>query len=252
MFAAFAPLAAQTSTNLIENASVRSSGTYTYYARGDANAATITPFTTMFYPGGLNHSGNATINRDNSLDDGASTPGAISIGSGYLTNLTAAQSVGGWVNAENLISGTAGGSHEGSVDIVFDLGAVYTITSVVVTYTDSSGYRWSTTLNAQSVYTSVNAPTSDAGLALFGNGTAVSGSVDGTMSITGTAIDARYVIFRPVMTIGANPNSGISGGLIDEVAIYGYSAVPEPSSAAIAAGAAALGCCLARRSRRMI
>jgi|GEM_PF-2216932 len=249
LFASFHSLSAQTSSNLIEDATVRSTGTYTYYARGDANAASITPFTTMFYPGGLNHSGNATLYRDNGLDDSVDTPAPVGIGSGFLTNLGAAQSVGGWVNVEDLVSGSAGSSHAGSVDIVFDLGSLFTITSVVITYTDSSGYRWNTVADAQSVFTSVTAPTSDAGLELFGNGTAVGSVADVEMTISGTAIDARYVVFRPVMTIGANPNSGIASGLIDEVAVYGYAAIPEPSSAALMLGGAGLVICLARRRR---
>src|SRR5690606_2346835 len=89
LFASFHSLSAQTSSNLIEDATVRSTGTYTYYARGDANAASITPFTTMFYPGGLDHSGNATLYRDNGLDDSVDTTAPVGIGSGFLTNLGA-------------------------------------------------------------------------------------------------------------------------------------------------------------------
>lgn len=239
---------AQTSIDLTQNPTVRAAGSYTYYARGDANAVAVTPFTKMFYPGGTLHS-NVTNNYDSGLVDTGSNGAPISFTSGSLTNGNNTQKVNGWVNIEQLVSGPANSAHVGSFDIVLNLGAVYTITSVVVTYTDQATARW-TTANPQAIFTSVTAPATDAALSAFGAGT-VSGNVaNALMTVSGTAIDAQYVVFRPNMGLNANPSSGSNGGMISEITIYGYSAIPEPSAWAALAGGAGLFAAVGCRRRR--
>jgi len=240
---------AQTSIDLTQDSIVRAAGSYTYYARGNGNAVAVTPFTTMFYPGGSLHS-NKTNNYDSGLVDTGSNGAAISFASGSLTNGSNTQLVNGWVNIEQLVSGTANSAHVGSFDIVLNLGAAYTITSVVVTYTDQGTARWSTAANAQSIFTSVTAPATDAGLTAFGTGTASGNVSNASMTVTGTAIDAQYVVFRPNVTLDANPSSGSNGGMISEITIYGYSAIPEPSAWVAIAGGAGLMAAVGSRRRR--
>ncbi|EIQ00295.1 F5/8 type C domain-containing protein [Opitutaceae bacterium TAV1] len=233
---------AQTPINLTQDLTVQASGAYAYYARGTAaSGAAITPFETMFYPGGSLHGGNAETGLDNGRKDSESTPGPISFGSGYLTDGENAPFVQGWVNIEEIVSGTHGATHDGSFNIVFDLGKTYTITSVVITYQDYSGQRWTTTVGIQKIYTSIEAPSATNAPVLFDSATAVNNAPSGSqLSFVGTAIDARYVTLELVMALGANPNSGASGGRIQEVTIMGYTPVPESSTFAFIGGMSAL------------
>lgn len=249
-----AMLSAQTSINLTQDATVRQAGTYTYYARGNAAGVTITPFEKMFYPGGVLHTyaGADTLGRDGVLTDNGSNGAPISFGSGELTDNSTASDVRGWIDVEQVTSGThSGNPHGGSFDIVFDLGANYVITSVVVTYTDASGWRFSSTVGGQRVFTSTANPsgTGDAGLSLFGTGTASSGATLGTLAFSGPSVSAQYVIFRPEMNLSPNVGGNSYGGYIYEVAINGY-AIPEPSSSAVLFGAFSMGAVLLRRRRR--
>lgn len=223
-------LRAQTVVNLTQDSSVRSAGSYTYYARGNASGVTVSPFTTAFYPGASLHA--STGGTDGSLVDTGSNGAAVSLGTGYLSDNSTATSVSGWVDVEQVTSGSASSTHSGSFDTLFDLGSTYMITSVVVTYTDASGKRWTTTANSQLVFTSLTAPTSDSGLTSFASATATSSATNGSMTFDGTDIEARFVDLRFDMTLGPNASSGSVGGIISEVAIYGY-AVPEPSTYAL-------------------
>ncbi len=246
---------AQTSINLTQDATVRQAGTYTYYARGNAAGETITPFTTMFYPGGELHTyaGATTLGLDGTLVDNGSNGAPISFGVGELTDNSNASEVRGWINVEQVSAGTHSASpHGGQFDIVFDLGANYVITSVVVTYTDAAGWRFRKTVaNTQQVFTSTGNPSlvGDAGLTLFDTATAVGGATLGQLTFSGTSVGAQYVIFRPEMDLATNIGGNSYGGYIYEVAINGY-AIPEPSSAAALAGVVALGGVVLRRQRR--
>ncbi len=250
-----ASLSAQTSINLTQDATVRLAGTYTYYARGNAAGETITPFTTMFYPGGELHTyaGATTLGRDGTRTDNGTNGAPISFGSGELTDNSTASEVRGWINIEQVSSGSHSANHGGVFDIVFDLGANYVITSVDVTYTDAAGWRFSETVNGQRVFTSTANPSStgDDGLSLFATGTASKDASLGTLTFSGTSVSAQYVIFRPEMTLAANVGGNSYGGYIYEVAINGYT-IPEPSSAVALAGLVVLGGCLTRRSRRSL
>ncbi len=224
------PLHAQTILNLTQTSSVRSSSTYTYYARGNASGTTITPFTTAFYPGASLHSSSG--GQDNGLVDTGSNATSISLGNGYLTDGKTNTSVSGWIDIEQVTSGSAASTHYGSFDLLFDLGSNYVITSVVLTYTDSSGKRWNSASDAQAAYTSLTFPSADSSLTSFATSTAVSSATNGSMTFDGTDITARYIDLRLNMQLGANANSGSVGGTISEVAIYGY-AIPEPSAWAL-------------------
>lgn len=242
---------AQTSINLTQNATVRQAGTYTYYARGDVNSNAITPFTTMFYPGGVLHTWDTatTMGLDGTLRDSVDTPASISFSSGELTDGTNDSEVRGYINVEQLTATSP--NRTGSFDIVFDLGANYVITSVDVTYTDAAGWRFSRIVDSQQLFTSTANPSStgDAGLSLFDTGTVSTSATLGTLTFSGTSVSAQYVVFRPDMQIAPNLSGSSYGAYLYEVAINGY-AIPEPSSAAALAGVVALGGVVLRRQRR--
>ncbi|EIQ01808.1 F5/8 type C domain-containing protein [Opitutaceae bacterium TAV1] len=215
--------------DLTQDATVRAAGTYTYYA---GSPYTTTPFTTMFYP---------TFDRDNKL---TGTAAPVSFATGYLTDGDQATAVRGW-------GGDSGGSPV-TFDIVFDLGAVYTVSSVVVSAQDGGGARWDYTAS-QKVYTSLTAPVADAGLSLFGTADTDQSSVRDksfTLNVTGAETQARYVIVR--LTVGYQ-NAGSYGGYLKEVQINGgpAGAIPEASTSALIGGtAAALVALGVRRFRR--
>jgi hypothetical protein len=235
---------AQTPINLTQDATVQSVGTYTYYARGEYNVTTnpytidtITPFTTMFYPRGFVRGNGDHIGLDNGLDDSKSTPASISFSSGCLTDGTTSGDVlttavvSGYIGVEQLIQGNASNNHVGTFNIVFDLGAVYTITGVIISYANGSGAYWSSLADAQTVYTSLTNPSSDKESGnLFATNTASSSSAttEAELSFVGAATDARYVTLELAMTLSPVNGSGQRGGHIYEVAIMGYAAVPEP------------------------
>jgi hypothetical protein len=246
----------QTSINLTQDATVRQTATYTYYARGDAAGSTITPFTTMFYPGGALHTfspSGATIGLDGSRADNGTNGAPIAFAAGELTDNSNASEVRGWLNVEQVSYGThSTNPHGGVFDIVFDLGSAYVITSVVVTYADAAGWRFSRTQNGQQVFTSMDAPSSvgDAGLSLFGTATVSATTALDTMSFSASAMtNAQYVVFRPEMQLSPNLGGNSYGGYIYELSIHGY-AIPEPASAAVLAGVVALGGVMLRRNRR--
>ncbi len=224
------PLRAQTIINLTQDVTVRSAGAYTYYARGDASGVAVAPFTTAFYPGASLHASSGGT--DGSLIDTGANGASVSLSTGYLSDNSASTSVWGWIDVEQVTSGSASTTHNGSFDILFDLGSTYVITSVVVTYTDASGKRWTSTANTQLAFTSLTAPTSDSGLTSFASATTVGSATNGLMTFDGADVEARYVDLRLDMSIGPNPTSGSVGGIVSEVAIYGY-AVPEPSTYAL-------------------
>lgn len=246
---------AQTPVNLTQDATVRSTATYTYYARGNAAGETITPFTTMFYPGGALHTyaSGTTLGRDGTLTDDGANGAPISFLTGELTDNSNASEVRGWIDIEQVTYGTHSTSpHGGSFDIVFDLGANYIITSVTVTYADAAGWRFSRTVDGQRVFTSTSNPSlaGDAGLSLFDTATVSATTALDTLSFSASTLtDARYVILRPEMQLATSVGGNSYGGYLYEVEIHGY-AIPEPSSAATLAGAIALGGVMLRRKRR--
>lgn len=257
--ASFAAITAFASTpiNLTQDADVRAAATYTYYARGNAAGETITPFTTMFYPGGALHTyvSGTTLGRDGTLTDDGTNGAPISFGSGELTDNSNASEVRGWIDIEQVSYGTHSSSpHGGVFDIVFDLGANYVITSVVVTYADAAGWRFSRTVDGQKVFTSASNPTlvGDAGLSLFDTATVAATTALDVMSFTtDSSISAQYVIFRPEMQLATSVGGNSYGGYIYEIAIYGH-AIPEPSSSAALFGAFSVAVVLLRRRRRVV
>lgn len=258
--ASFAAVTAFASTpiNLTQDADVRAAAAYTYYARGNAAGETITPFTKMFYPGGVLHTfspGGATQGLDGTLTDDGTNGAPISFGSGELTDNSNASEVRGWIDIEQVSYGThSANPHGGVFDIVFDLGANYVITSVAVTYADASGWRFSRTVDGQKVFTSASNPTlvGDAGLSLFDTTTVAATTALDVMSFTAdSSISAQYVIFRPEMQLATNVGGSSYGGYIYEIAIYGH-AIPEPSSSAALFGAFSVAAVLLRRRRRVV
>lgn len=224
-------VSAQTAINLTQDAGVRSVGTYTYYSRA------TTPFTKVFYPSGSLH---GSVAYDNNRIDTGNNATAISFTTGYLTDNLTSTKVNGWAGVMDANK---------AIDLVFDLGDVYTLTSLTITYTDTSGARWLTGVDIQQAFTSSTAPLSDSDLTLFDTSTATGSTSNGLMSFAGTAIDARYVVFRLTVNGGA-VGSGSYGGYINDVAIYGtpVSSIPEPSTYAIMTGLSVLAFGMFRRS----
>ncbi|MDR1281898.1 MAG: hypothetical protein LBK99_13905 [Opitutaceae bacterium] len=253
---------AATSVNLLtDNATVRAAGNYTYYARGngvssgsDPAPETVTPFTKKFYPGAP-HGVNDTAAKDGFLSDGidngiyATNGASIPFASGDLTNnlTTTTDSVYGWWGVTEITK--TSWTPEGSFDILFDLGAAYTVTGIEIIYTDSGSRRWSTTIDIQKAYyaeTLAGSTPSEGDFTLFGAGATTSNASAGTLNITpatGASVIARYLDLRLTTQI-ANSNTGAYGGYLHEVRIYGYEtatpSIPEPATWAILSGAASL------------
>ncbi|AHF94275.1 hypothetical protein OPIT5_10210 [Opitutaceae bacterium TAV5] len=272
---------AQTSVNLLGLDEVRSTGTYTYYARGnsrvttDANYQTVTPFTIAFNPGAPHFSGTGTPS-DNARENGNSGPvdavrevtdplfqsaSAFSIGSGDLTdryNYTGKDTGGNYVGyfvGVTETTATSGNAASGSFDIVFDLGASYTITGVEVVYTDGTSHRIDKMAGAQQVYfanslgNGSSLQTSDLDAASWA--TTANTDATGLLQFSGDSIVAQYVDLRLSVNVStlANANEASQGPMIYEVRIYGSSLIPEPSTWAIIGGALALAVIILRRLR---
>ena len=240
------PCRAQVITNLTQDAGVRAAGTYSYYARGSTTSSSTTPgggvspFSSLFY---TQDSKDGTLTW-NGLYGASSNASSIGFTSGYLTDASTSTRVSGIQNVNQWTSNIAASDQQtGTSDIVFDLGSVFTITSVVITYTDATSHRWTLTTDGQSVFTSLTLPTGDSDLTLFGNQTAIANSTNGLMTFTPAAArDARYIDLRLLnnVTKSGQPSISSYGGYISEVAIFGYAAVPEPSSAGLLLGAIGL------------
>lgn len=202
-------IVANTIINLTQDGSIRDVATYTYYSR----ASGTDPFTTAFYPGYTANSGY----RDGGLAPTATEGAAISFKTGELTNGSLG-SVSSW---QGIVS------TEGNFDIVFDLGANYIITSVVIKYADFQAYRWNIAVDVQQIYLSTDSP-ANGNLALFSSGTFVEGTDTSSRQYTfnGTATEARYVDFRAMVKASGSSNNG---GVLYQVIINGYP-IPEVSS----------------------
>lgn len=200
--ASLAAASGQTIINLTQDATVRANGSYIYYQ----NSGAATPFTTVLTP-------RATFNGGEASTESSQN----SFATGHLTD-----------NLDNVrINGWGGSSSGTTFDIVFDLGGVYTITEVILTYTDASGARWSTTENAQKLYLSTTAPTASTLLSSpFNTGTFLINGTRSNLSFSGAATEARYVILD---LSSGNASGGSSfGGMLVEVKINGYTVIPEP------------------------
>ncbi len=228
---------AQLLTDITALSSVRTSGSYTYYAQQTAGSSSY--FTTAFYPGPPNHDGAAnTSDRDGTLNDATSTATSISIGSGELTDYsgglpTNSTGVSGWVGTTSYL-GTSTSANPGTFDILFDLGGVYdNISQIVVNYTDSAGHRFVITNSAQSIYFGLTPPnnTSTGGMSLFGTSTILANGTAANMTFDSlNPISARYIDLRLAVNVAGAGNFGSVGGYINSVQIL---AIPEPSTMAL-------------------
>ncbi|PAW79883.1 MAG: hypothetical protein B9S32_00730 [Verrucomicrobia bacterium Tous-C9LFEB] len=246
-------LRAQT-IDLLHDASspVLTAGSYTYYARGAwSGTANVdaTPFTTVFWPGysataAYNHSGTSTGLTSNEgyattiQDNGSATAIPItgniagySASRGKLTDGSASTYVSGW---QGVLSSS------GTFDILIDLGSICDISTVRISYTDSSGRRWNSTVGAQSVYyaTTLSATPADSDFTLLATGTTTNGASAATLDFTGAStVSARYIDLR--LSTGSLAYGGTSyGGILNEVYVLG--AVPEPTTMAFLAGGAGI------------
>jgi hypothetical protein len=228
------PVVAET-TNLTQVPAIKAAGTYTYYARGDSNGTPLTnKFTTAFYPGPPR--GGDTLDRDNGRIDGSPTsmPGTIPFAYGDLTDNDNASGVSGWINIEDAHGSGSVINHAGTFDILFDLGAVYPISSVEVIYADSMGRRWVTTgtYGDQEVSTAVSlkgAVATDTDFTRFKFLRFIQGSNPGTVIFeNGAPRLARYVNLRLSVTL--NPDTGGSiGGYLREIRINGEPRALSPA-----------------------
>ncbi|WP_269524568.1 PEP-CTERM sorting domain-containing protein [Coraliomargarita parva] len=230
-------LSAQTSTNLVYG---NTEGSYTYYARGQEGAA-LDEFTVAFYPGSYSGSKDGGLTWNQSFV--SSDAGSISFASGELSNNVTDPStefVAGFQGVTEYAGGVNGDNGFGYYDILFDLGGSYVVTEVVITYNDGATYRWATGTNdyPTSIYTASSMPTSDADLTLFGDPAKAAANSTGTITfseaggVTAQYLDIRAGVYSTYADL--NPASSDNrGGKITEVAIYGYAAVPEPSTYAL-------------------
>ncbi|HEY9247862.1 MAG TPA: hypothetical protein VIO38_01975 [Rariglobus sp.] len=231
-----------------------SAGAYTYYAKGNASFTNLSDdFTVKFYPGYGGTTANA--NTQDNIARATSGASATAFSSGKLTDGNLNSFVAGW----NDIAGTAPGSslntasadHDGSFYILFDLGATYTLSDVIITYTNASGQRWSNGVN-QNVYTATSFTGSIGDFTLQGSqifDRSTTGS-NITADYTLSSISARYVLLELSGSLSAIGTYNSIGGKLVEVSILGgASPIPEPASVATLAGLAVL-LPLALRRRR--
>jgi hypothetical protein len=233
--------------NLLEDVAVRAAGSYTYYARGDSAEQAVTPFTQAFYPGGIrsndvNYAGlHANDNyggsgREGVLEDTGSNGAAVPFSSGELVDGNDSTAVCGYIDTvspDNLHDSRI----SGYFDILFDLGAVYSIDQVNINYSDrSGGPRWGNTLAADIAYDAdsqqiwvaqslAGATPADSDFTLYDTGTFVRDSEKAVESFGESvgSVNARYVVLRLAVDLLKSPSASAAliGGLINEVEIIG-------------------------------
>ncbi|AHF91155.1 hypothetical protein OpiT1DRAFT_02462 [Opitutaceae bacterium TAV1] len=225
---------------LIDNSTVRSSGSYTYYARGTPNVTSENPndgiarWTVPFFPGSNSYS--STTDKDagatvtwNQNFGVTNNAGPISFTHGELTD--------GVIDSTSSVSGYNGAvNFEKGFDLLFDLGGLYSISSVEIVYSDAINRRWNTADTKQSVWISETFPTSSSSLTQLGsNEKATLNAPAGSLLTFSSAesIVGRYVNLSLFMSTSYDFSSnGQNGGRIFEVRIFG-TPIPEPGTVAI-------------------
>lgn len=222
---ALSPTLAAADINLTQDATIRNTASYTYYARGSAdNVSNPVPFTVRFYPGGPLHGGN----QDGALTDpGNGGASAVPFALGELTDgAISSNQVSGWVDIEDAHGAQTANPHVGTFDILIDLGAAYRISSVNINYTDSPGCRWVTsgTYANQSVSTALtlaSGTATDSDFTLFDEEFFTKDDVRVTKPFTdGTPRAARYILLRLNVTVSPTTGSSV-GGYLNEIQIMG-------------------------------
>lgn len=217
--------------NLLQLSEVCESGTYTYYARGDASRKNITPFTRLFYPGGgdgVKPQGlHASITsgpsvRDGSLIDAGDNAAPVPIRTGELTDANKTGPVSGWINVLSRSEVSESGANTGQFDLLFDLGTEYCITKIILHVRDQGGHRW---IGEQECYTaeSFANPTNpvDNDFRLFGSAS-IPKEQSSAVEFVATPRNARYVNFRFLTSVSRYPGATASvGGILYEVEIHG-------------------------------
>jgi hypothetical protein len=228
-------------------------GTYTYYAKGDAGFTNLADdFTVQFYPG----KGSATdANTEDNIARATSGASAKSFTSGKLTDGGTNTFVAGW----NDVAGTAPGSsnntassnHDGSIYILFDLGATYSLSDVNISYINSSGQRWASSSINQNVYTATSFTGSISDFTLRGSqGFATTSDTVLNADYALTSVAARYVLLELSASLSAIRTYNSLGGKLAEVSILGdASPIPELASVPTLAGLAVLLPVALRRRR---
>lgn len=232
-----------------------SAGSYTYYAKGDSSFANLSDdFTTKFYPG---NGGSTNANTEDNIARATSGASARSFSAGKLTDGGTNTFVTGWNDVLGTASGssknTASSAHDGSFYVLFDLGNVYDLSQVVITYTNASGQRWSDGIS-QNVYTATSFTGTIADFTFRGSNVFDKNSTTNlTADYSLTSVSARYVLLELSAEVNATGTYSALGGKLVEVSIMGDStpsAVPEPATSALLLGMAGLvaSICLRRHS----
>ncbi|AHF91193.1 hypothetical protein OPIT5_14210 [Opitutaceae bacterium TAV5] len=228
---------AQSAENLLRRPEVRESGAYTYFARGDASRKNITPFTRMFYPGGGDSAkpqglhasaGGGLLTRDGELVDTGANAAPVPVRSGELTDgvtdstRQATAPVSGWINVLSRGDVSETGANTGQFDILFDLGAGYRVTKVVLWIRDQGGHRWA---GEQECYTASEfadpAKPADNDFRLFGSVT-IPKDRSSPVEFVAAPRSARYVNLRLGASVSRRPGPTASmGGILYEVEIHG-------------------------------
>jgi hypothetical protein len=147
--------------------------------------------------------------------------------------------VSGFQGVTNNTGSGGANSGAGSFDLLFNLGANYDITSVVVDYAEEGGF---TLVNSQYAYVSSSAPvageTAASQFSQFGATGSGAGFTNGQFSLTFTGnTDGQYVDLNLQNWTTAAFGTGAYGASIEQVDIYGsIVATPEPSTWALWAG----------------
>lgn len=227
--------------NLVQSAELRDGGTYTYFARGDAQENPITPFTVPFFPGGQKNddgtseglhasSGSGLAGRDNVHEDRGDNARPIPFARGELTDGVTTSGVYGYIDTlspEQIIKGR---EIAGYFDVLIDLGKVCEVDTVNVYQQDTRGLRWRDFGNApeaQEVWTAEALadpmqPT-DSDFALFAKGTFPKDSEGYVTFESGKPVRARYVVLHVACgtVLNPSPSAGIVGGRLSEIEVMG-------------------------------
>lgn len=253
---AVAQLVPPASVNLLQDATVRANGTYTYYAKGSTAATesnptgNIAPWTVAFFPGSgagsqADRDSGASAQWNQSFTD--SNAGAISIGTGELARGGSGNAVTGWQGITGYVTATSG-----SFDLLFDLGATYHITSIEIVYTDAANRRWNTASALQTAYVSEVMPSAAdyADMTQFGDRLrATPNASEGVMEFSESdGLTGRYVNLNLFVNADRTFEGLNRGGVINEIRIYGY-AIPEPSTYALIGAGVMLAFVLVKKRR---
>lgn len=228
-------------------------GTYTYYALGDADGDPVTPFTVMFYPGGTNGNLQDTDSEGDRIPGSINAGAPLSFSSGLLTDGQKNLYVGDWTSVVEVSNGTTTTNHNGTFCILFDLGDIYSLNELTITYASTSGQRWKDTAN-QNVYTATTIAGGMSDFTLQGSNLFLHDTTEADsvydLDSSGT-VEARYVLLELTAAMSAIGDTSSIGGKILEVSIVGDSTpIPEPSTTAVLIGGFALILTVGRKLRR--